>query len=66
MVMLYKDPKGEKIFDRGQTQGTLNTVMDEYKVENFNDLEEHCVDLERRLSKHEVSDIASSSQPHSY
>ena len=51
MVMLYKDPKGEKIFDRGQSQGTLNNIDDT----NVEDLEQHCLDLEKRLSNYEVS-----------
>lgn len=56
MVILYKDPKGEKIFDRGQSQGTLNlTAADEARIEQFGDLEKHCLELESRLSKYEVS-----------
>ena len=56
MVILYKDPKGEKIFDRGQSQGTLNlTAADEARIEQFGDLEKHCLDLESRLAKYEVS-----------
>ena len=56
MVILYKDPKGEKIFDRGQSQGTLNlTAVDDARIEQFGDLEKHCTDLETRLSKYEVS-----------
>lgn len=56
MVILYKDPKGEKIFDRGQSQGTLNdTGLDVAKIEQFSDLEKHCMELESRLAKHEVS-----------
>ena len=55
MVMLYKDPHGEKIFDRGQTQLTLNnTGADEFKIENYDELEKHCRNLEVRLKKHEV------------
>lgn len=56
MVILYKDPKGEKIFDRGQSQGTLNmTAIDDIKVEQYGDLEKHCFEIETRLSKYEVS-----------
>ena len=56
MVMLYKDPKGENIFDRGETQGTLNnTVIDDCRIQQYQDLEQHCIDLENRLSKYEVS-----------
>lgn len=52
MVILYKDPKGEKIFDRRQSQGTLNaTVIEDTKID---DLEKHCSDLESRLGKYEV------------
>lgn len=55
MVILYKDPKGEKIFDRGQSQGTLNaTVIDDAKIEQINELEKHCLELESRLGKYEV------------
>jgi len=54
MVMLYKDPMGEKIFDHGQTQQTINTGADDYKIENYNELEQHCRALEDRLKKHEV------------
>lgn len=58
MVILYKDPKGEKIFDRGQSQGTLNlTAIEDTKVDNFNDLERHCKEMETRLGKYEVSII---------
>ena len=55
MVMLYKDPEGENIFDRGQTNTTLNAGLDESKLE---DLELHCVELERRLGNYEVSYIS--------
>lgn len=56
MVILYKDPNGEKIFDRGQSQGTLNlTAADEARIERFDDLEKHCLDIESRLAKYEVS-----------
>ena len=55
MVILYKDPKGEKIFDRGQSQGTLNiTTAGDDKIE-LSDLQKHCLDLENRLGKYEVS-----------
>ena len=49
MVILYKDPKGEKIFERtysvSQTGG--NQDVDE--------LERHCRELEQRLGRYEVS-----------
>ena len=57
MVILYKDPKGEKIFERGQSQGTLNaTAIDDAKIsDDFQTLEKHCNELEGRLGKYEVS-----------
>ena len=56
MIILYKDPKGEKIFDRGQSQGTINaTNLGDTKIEGSNDLEKHCIELESRLGKYEVS-----------
>lgn len=55
MVILYKDPKGEYIFERRQSQGTLNlTAVDDSKNE-FGDLEKYCTELEGRLGKYEVS-----------
>lgn len=55
MVILYKDPKGENIFERAQSQGTLNlTAVGDSKNE-FGDLEKHCTELEGRLGKYEVS-----------
>lgn len=58
MVLLYKDPDGEKIFDRGHSQATLNaTIADDAKIEQYNDLEHHCIELERRLGNYEVSYI---------
>lgn len=60
MVILYKDPKGEKIFDRGQSQGTLNiTSADDDRLE-LSDLQKHCMDLESRLVKYEVCFVAGS------
>ena len=50
MVILYKDPKGEKIFERTHSlsQATaMNCDVD--------DLEKHCKELEGRLGKYEVS-----------
>ena len=56
MIILYKDPKGEKIFDRGQSQGTLNlTTIEDNKLDQVNGLERHCQDLENRLGKYEVN-----------
>ena len=55
MVILYKDPKGEKIFEHGKSQGTLNVTSDDTKIEQYNDLEKYCIELEGRLRKHEVS-----------
>ena len=50
MVILYKDPKGEKIFER--TQSVSQTGNYEVDVDN---LEKHCRDLENRLGRYEVS-----------
>lgn len=51
MVILYKDPKGEKIFERTHSvsQMTVNATN------NCDDLEKYCRELEGRLGKYEVS-----------
>ena len=55
MVILYKDPKGENIFERGQSQGTLNlTAVDAASKNELGDLEKYCTELEGRLGKYEV------------
>lgn len=54
MVILYKDPKGEMIFNQtthSQSQLTNQIVADEQIIE----LEKHCREIEQRLGKHEVS-----------
>lgn len=65
MVILYKDPKGENIFDRGQSQATLNiTSADDDKIE-LSEIQKHCLDLETRLGKYEVKIIFSYLYSHS-
>lgn len=63
MVILYKDPKGENIFDGGQSQGTLNISSGDDKIE-LSDLQKHCLDLETRLGKYEVSSMVFACQIH--
>ncbi len=55
MIILYKDPKGDKIFDRGQSQGTLNLTAVIDKCDQCNEFEKYITELEIRLQKHEVS-----------
>lgn len=50
MVILYKDPKGEKIFERTHSVSQMTATNC-----NFDDLEKHCKQLESRLGKYEVS-----------
>ena len=50
MVILYKDPKGEKIFERTHSVSQMTATNC-----NFDDLEKHCKELENRLGKYEVS-----------
>ena len=50
MVILYKDPKGEKIFERTHSVSQMTATNC-----NFDDLERHCKELESRLGKYEVS-----------
>jgi gamma-aminobutyric acid type B receptor len=54
MVILYKDPNGEFIFNRSmsQAQGT-NISLSDGEREKLRDLESHCRDLESRLGKYE-------------
>jgi len=53
MVVLYKDPQGERIFQRSMSQA--GTILGATNVENdksrYLELEEHCKDLEGRLAK---------------
>lgn len=58
MVILYKDPRGEFIFNRGMSQMQItNTGMslNDTEREKLRDLEVHCRDIENRLSKYEVN-----------
>lgn len=62
MVILYKDPRGEFIFNRGMSQMQItNTGMslNDSEREKLRDLEVHCRDIENRLSKYEVNIISS-------
>ena len=57
MVILYKDPKGEFIFNRSMSQvaGTITGMsLNDAERERLRDLEIHCRDIEARLGKHEV------------
>lgn len=54
MVILYKDPKGEKIFERGGSQATLNLTAVDASKNELGDLEKYCTELEGRLGKYEV------------
>lgn len=56
MVILYKDPHGEKIFNRSMSQALPTMSMSDAERERLRDLTLHCKDLESRLSKYEVSD----------
>ncbi len=53
MVILYKDPKGEKIFQRSMSQaGTiLGNQLPEDDSSRYLELEQHCKQLEGRLAK---------------
>lgn len=50
MVILYKDPKGEKIFERTHSISQVTATNC-----NVNELEKHCKELETRLGQYEVS-----------
>ena len=54
MVILYKDPHGEHIFNRAMSQGMATMSMTDAEREKVRDLELHCKDIESRLSKYEV------------
>ena len=63
MVILYKDPKGERIFQRSMSQaGTiLGNQLPEDDSSRYLELEQHCKDLEGRLAKSgEVSTTSNS------
>ena len=60
MIILYKDPHGELIFNRSmsQVQGTMTGMsLNDSEREKLRDLEVHCRDIETRLGKHEVSPL---------
>ena len=53
-MILYKDPQGQKIFQRSMSQSLQNTVLgttNEDDSDKYLDLERHCRDLEGRLAK---------------
>lgn len=57
MIILYKDPRGERIFNRSMSQGqpTLTGMsLSDAERDKLHDLEKHCRDLETRLGKYEV------------
>ncbi len=53
MVILYKDPKGDNIFQRSMSQtGTIiGNKIQEDDGGRYLDLEQHCKQLEGRLAK---------------
>ena len=55
MVILYKDPRGEFIFNRSMSQaaGTVTSLNDAER-DRLRDLEVHCREIESRLGKYEV------------
>jgi gamma-aminobutyric acid type B receptor len=55
MVILYKDPRGEFIFNRSmsQVQGTITSLNDAER-DKLRDLEVYCRDIESRLGKYET------------
>jgi len=57
MIILYKDPRGEYIFNRSmsQAQATLTGMsLSDAERDRLHDLERHCRELEARLGKYEV------------
>jgi len=57
MVILYRDPKGERIFERSNSMrhNTITGVsLSDQERDRMMELEKHCRDLEGRLSKYEV------------
>ena len=57
MVILYKDPKGERIFNRSMSQAQAAMTglsLNDAERDKLHDLERHCKDLETRLGKYEV------------
>lgn len=53
MVILYKDPKGDRIFQRSMSQaGTIiGNKIGEDENERYLELEQHCKTLEGKLAK---------------
>ena len=66
MVVLYKDPRGEKIFDRSYSQShpTFSETLNDADRERLVELEKHCRNLEGRLSKYEVLTMGAFSRSH--
>lgn len=57
MVSLYKDPRGEFVFNRSMSQmpGTITGMsLNDSEREKLRDLEIHCRDIESRLGKYET------------
>ena len=58
MSSLYRDPKGEYIFERSDSmrRPTLTGVstLNDNERERMMELERHCRDIESRLAKYEV------------
>ena len=55
MVILYKDPKGENIFERTNTLSQLSAMKGSViELDRERMLEKRVQDLERRLRKYEV------------
>ena len=55
MVILYKDPKGENIFERNNTLSQLSAVKGSFiELDKERMLERRVRDLEMRLGKYEV------------
>ena len=58
MLSLYRDPKGEYIFERSDSmrRPTLTGVstLNDHERERMMELERHCRDIESRLAKYEV------------
>ena len=51
MVILYKDPKGERIFQRSMSQAGTIIARPEDDSTRYLELEHHCRELEGRLAK---------------
>ena len=65
MVILYRDPQGENIFERTGSinrPGTLNGTVNDEDRARIAELDRHCKQLSTRLSKYEVRQLGSSKQ----